>query len=374
MGAATVWTDIDGAGLPDIPVNAIAIDPADSTHNTLYVGTDIGAFFTSTGGTTWSPLGAAASLPNAQIQSLTLHNASRTLRAATHGRGVWDLNLGGQAALGITSIVPFTAIASPAATDITNFAVSGNGFTASSVVKFTANGITTSLTPSCPTANSCTATIPAAQLQHGALAQVPVANASLTTNAMPFTVLNPVPGITSISPTSTTAGVNGLSLTVNGGNFLSGANKTLVLFNQIPLPASAVTVQNSTTLTVQVPAGNLTTAQVVSVDTFNPQPGGGPDTNPAPPTLTITGGDFTLTPQAPTSVTVSAGSAANYTVAVGGVNGFTSSVNLSCTLPAAATYCTVTPSSAAPGISATVKVTTTARAIVPPTGFRRRLD
>src|SRR5215472_7004662 len=87
LTSGTAWTDISG-NLPDIPVNALVIDPADATHNTLYVGTDIGAFFTTTGGTTWSPLGATASMPNAEILSLTLHNPSRTLRAATHGRGV----------------------------------------------------------------------------------------------------------------------------------------------------------------------------------------------------------------------------------------------------------------------------------------------
>ena len=98
LGAATLWTDIDGSGLPDIPVNAIVIDPDDLTHNTLYVGTDIGAFFTANGGVSWSVLGLANSLPAAEILGLALHDPSRTLRAATHGRGVWDLNLGGQAA------------------------------------------------------------------------------------------------------------------------------------------------------------------------------------------------------------------------------------------------------------------------------------
>src|SRR5207249_11270242 len=95
-GVATTWVDISGttAKLPDIPVNALVIDPDDATHNTLYVGTDIGAFFTTDGGLTWSPLGAANSMANAQILSLTLHNPSRTLRAATHGRGMWDINLG----------------------------------------------------------------------------------------------------------------------------------------------------------------------------------------------------------------------------------------------------------------------------------------
>src|SRR4029077_20583076 len=125
-GAATTWVDISGTTtkLPDIPVNAIVVDPNDATHNTLYVGTDIGGFFTTDGGVNWSPLGAASSLPNAQILGLTLHNASRTLRAATHGRGVWGVNLGGAGAFSIASISPFSANAG--ASSITPFTVNGS--------------------------------------------------------------------------------------------------------------------------------------------------------------------------------------------------------------------------------------------------------
>ncbi len=342
-GAATTWLDISGttvgAKLPDIPVNAMVIDPDDSTHKTLYVGTDIGAFFTTDGGVNWAALGAADSMPNAQILSLTLHDPSRTLRAATHGRGMWDLNLGGQAAFGITSVAPFTANAG--APTIANFTVNGNGFTASSVVKFTASGTTTSLAGSCA-ANTCTVTIPSAQLQNGALAQVTVTDPSQLnpTNAVPFTVLDPVPGITSISPTSTTVGTSPFVLMVNGSNFLSGANGTLVLFNTIPLPASAVTVQSPTVLTVQVPASNLAIAQVISVDTFNPQPGGGPDTNATPPTLTVNAVSFTVSGSAVTVATTA------------GTTGSTSSGTSTITLaPSPGTAVTITCPAGTPGLT-----------------------
>jgi hypothetical protein len=293
-GASTTWTDISG-NLPDIPVNAIVIDPADSTHNTLYVGTDIGAFFTTTGGTSWSPLGAAGSLPNAQILSLTLHNPSRTLRAATHGRGVWDINLGGQAAFGLTSISPISTNAPGTAFTLT---VNGNGFVSGSTpTVYWNNSVKTTAFVS---STQLTASILAADIASGAADQVTVRQGASTSNALVYTVLNPVPGITSISPTTVSAGSSGLTLTVNGSNFLTGA--TLLLFNTFPLPANAVTVTNSTTLTVQVPAANLTTAGTVSVDTFNLQPGGGPDTNPTPPTLTITSAPApTITMLNPTS-------------------------------------------------------------------------
>jgi photosystem II stability/assembly factor-like uncharacterized protein len=82
------WTDIS-SNLPNIPVTSIVIDP--DVANTLYVGTDIGVFVTSNGGTSWSTLGTG--LPNVGIMALTFHHATRTLRAGTHGRSAWDLNL-----------------------------------------------------------------------------------------------------------------------------------------------------------------------------------------------------------------------------------------------------------------------------------------
>jgi photosystem II stability/assembly factor-like uncharacterized protein len=89
-GIAT-WTNISGTGagvLPDIPVNALVIDPADATGNTMYIATDIAVFRTSNGGTTWTPF--SDGLPNCAVFDLRLQESSRLLRAATHGRGLWE--------------------------------------------------------------------------------------------------------------------------------------------------------------------------------------------------------------------------------------------------------------------------------------------
>jgi len=82
------WTDVSG-NLPNIPVNAIVVDPV--LANTYYVATDIGVFRTKNGGGTWSVFGAG--LPRVTVLGLTLHNPSRTLRAATHGRSMWDIHV-----------------------------------------------------------------------------------------------------------------------------------------------------------------------------------------------------------------------------------------------------------------------------------------
>jgi hypothetical protein len=307
-GAATTWVDISGTTtkLPDIPVNAIVIDPNDATHNTLYVGTDIGGFFTTDGGVNWSPLGAASSLPNAQILSLTLHNASRTLRAATHGRGV----------------SPFTANAGAAS--ITNFTVNGSGFSATSVVKFTINGTATTLTPTAHTTTSLTATIPVAQLVNGASATVTVADTAQLnpTNGVPFTILNPIPVINTISPTTVTAGTTNFSLIVNGASIVcGGATPTVALFNGAV--RSNITACSPTSLTVKLLDSDLTTAVPapgVPIDLFTPQPGGGPDLNGTPPGLTITPSNNpvpTITSLSPPSAT--AGGPA-FTLTVNGTN------------------------------------------------------
>ena len=93
-GIAHVWKTTDGGaswtaistGLPDLPCNAIVIDPANP--QTMYVGTDLGVYATTNGGTTWTSF--SAGMPQVVVDDLALHPATGMLRAATHGRGVWQ--------------------------------------------------------------------------------------------------------------------------------------------------------------------------------------------------------------------------------------------------------------------------------------------
>ena len=82
------WAAIDG-NLPDVPANDILVDPSDPS--TLFLGTDIGVYVTRNTGATWAPLGDG--MPVQTIFDLTLHAPSRTLVAATHGRGQWRFDL-----------------------------------------------------------------------------------------------------------------------------------------------------------------------------------------------------------------------------------------------------------------------------------------
>ena len=85
------WRDISTA-LSDIPANAIAVDPMD--EGTIAVGTDIGVFVTSDTGASWSRMGTG--MPIVAIADLAIHHPTRTLRAATHGRSMFEIDLGNQ--------------------------------------------------------------------------------------------------------------------------------------------------------------------------------------------------------------------------------------------------------------------------------------
>jgi photosystem II stability/assembly factor-like uncharacterized protein len=85
------WTPA-GNGIPDIPVSALAVDPQDS--NSLYAGTDIGVYHSSDGGANWAPYGAG--LPRVAVFDVKLSNVQRVMRIATHGRGIWEIGIGGR--------------------------------------------------------------------------------------------------------------------------------------------------------------------------------------------------------------------------------------------------------------------------------------
>jgi len=82
------WTSI-GHGLPDIPFNAVALHPDD--ESIVYAGSDIGMFITTDGGGNWASY--SNGLPRAAVVALEVHKGERKLRAATHGRSIWQIDL-----------------------------------------------------------------------------------------------------------------------------------------------------------------------------------------------------------------------------------------------------------------------------------------
>ena len=100
VDAGAHWTNISG-NLPNAPANSLVIDPNDA--NTVYVALDTGVYVTTqvsscTTTNCWSIYGAA--LPNAPVIQLAAAGGMPTgdgrtgeLRAATYGRGIWQIPL-----------------------------------------------------------------------------------------------------------------------------------------------------------------------------------------------------------------------------------------------------------------------------------------
>lgn len=83
------WIAIDN-GLPDLPTNTIIIDPLNSDD--LYVGNDLGVYFSDNGGSSWTLY--SEGLPEAtMVYDLNLVGIpNRKLRIATHGHGIYQRN------------------------------------------------------------------------------------------------------------------------------------------------------------------------------------------------------------------------------------------------------------------------------------------
>jgi photosystem II stability/assembly factor-like uncharacterized protein len=81
------FTSIVG-NMPAGSVNVIREDAVDP--NTLYVGTDFGAFVSVDGGRHWQVLGS--NLPSVQVSDLQYHARDRMIVLATYGRGIWAMD------------------------------------------------------------------------------------------------------------------------------------------------------------------------------------------------------------------------------------------------------------------------------------------
>jgi photosystem II stability/assembly factor-like uncharacterized protein len=86
--AGTSWTNVS-TGLPNIPVNAIVVDPA--APDTVFVAADVGVYRSANAGGNWAAFNNL--LPNALVADLTLFEGLRLLRAGTRNRGVWEIDV-----------------------------------------------------------------------------------------------------------------------------------------------------------------------------------------------------------------------------------------------------------------------------------------
>jgi photosystem II stability/assembly factor-like uncharacterized protein len=78
-----------GSSLLNVEHNVVVVDP--KAADNVYVGADIGVWHSSDGGLNWAPM--ENGLPDAPVFDLQIHPTQRLLRAATHGRGVYEIPL-----------------------------------------------------------------------------------------------------------------------------------------------------------------------------------------------------------------------------------------------------------------------------------------
>jgi hypothetical protein len=87
-GGAT-YTNIS-YNLPNIPANCIVYEPG--TNGRVYVGMDVGVYYTDNLAGTWTLYNSG--LPNVPVRDMEISPAlSLRLRAATYGRGVWETDV-----------------------------------------------------------------------------------------------------------------------------------------------------------------------------------------------------------------------------------------------------------------------------------------
>ena len=196
----------------------------------------------------------------------------------------------------LTAISPTSATAGGAAFTLT---LTGSGFGSGTSAQWNGSARTTTVV----SATQLTAAITTADIAAAGTAQVKVTGSSGTSAAMTFTINNPAPAISSLSPTSAAAGGAAFTLTVTGNNFVSGSS---VRWNG---SARTTTFVSATQLTAAITAADIATAGSVPVSVLTPTPGGGTSAalsfavnNPAPtvsnlsPAGAIAGGAaFTLT-------------------------------------------------------------------------------
>jgi hypothetical protein len=78
-----------GTGLTAFSAQVLRVDPTDS--NVLYCGTDVGVYRSSNQGASWERFGTG--LPSSSVHDIQILDDASILRVATHGRGIWELQV-----------------------------------------------------------------------------------------------------------------------------------------------------------------------------------------------------------------------------------------------------------------------------------------
>ena len=227
--------------------------------------------------------------------------------------------------------------------------VTGSDFVNGAVVRWDGSDRPTTFV----SGSAVTASIGAADLAAGKVVQVTVRNPDGgISSPLEFRVSNPVPVLSSFSPTHVSGGGGGFTLTLTGSDFVPGA---AVRWNGVP---KTTTFIGPTEVRASIASADIAASGEFGVSVHNPAPGGG-----ASSALMFPVSGFTVASTTATA-TVTAGQSATYTVEVTPQLGsFDAAVTLSCpTLPRGVTA-SFAPASVTPGVvAASSQLTLTTKA------------
>lgn len=216
-----------------------------------------------------SPTQLTAIVPGSLLASAGL--ATITVQTAAPGGGTssgstFTINAVVLPAPALTSLAPTTGTAGTSSLLV---AVLGSNFQAGAIVRVNGQNRTTSFVSS----TQLTVTLTSADLlTTGTLVLTvlnPDAQASSGANFVVNPAPNPTPVIASASPAAIQQGAQGVALTVNGANFVTGS------IIRIGGQVRATTYLSSTQLTTVLQAGDTASVGPLSVAVENPTPGGG---------------------------------------------------------------------------------------------------
>jgi hypothetical protein len=166
---------------------------------------------------------------------------------------------------GIGSLSPDQALVGGPAFTLT---VNGSNFVSSSRVYWNGAKLTTTYVSN----EALTASVPASDIKMAGTASVTVvtpAPGGGTSNAETFYINNPVPSLTSLSPSSIKAGSPAFALDINGTGFLTTSQAS---WNGSPRTTTYVT---SVKVKAQILKSDVAKAGTAKVTVSNPSPGGG---------------------------------------------------------------------------------------------------
>jgi hypothetical protein len=248
-------------------------------------------------------------------------------------------------------LVPASVTTGSAAFTLT---VNGSGFVSGATATFGGANRTVTFVNS----GQVTMAILATDVAIGGTPAVVVTNpapAGGPSNSVNFAVNNPLPTLTSLAPSSGTAGGAAFTLTINGTNFVTNSTA------QWNGSARTTTFVNSGQVTAAITAADIASSGTGSVTVVSPAPVGGTSN-----ALTFTITDFSMA-NASGSKTITAGQAAMYTINASGTGGnFPGTVTLSASGLPPLTTASFNPQTLTPGagtVSSTLTLTTTARGI-----------